>query len=948
MVLYPAERHACREEAMLSSDDHRPFNFTPPRYDPLPSPTSIRLLKIIGRKSRSCLNPLHHNGKLIGPPPSICGYPLIQCTLETFELADAPPYAALSYTWGSPGPDWATRGNCIDITREDYGPATKWPIAVDGQLCFIRKNLFEALQQFHPDKSAEDVDRADPDDYNKTRLINAASDGRLWEVRRLLEKGASVGAKDCFGETPLHYAAENGHYEIVKELVSAGADMGIYDKSGRTPLQCALHRDRGEYRKVRKFLWDEKFRERVLQLHHKEEEEWQRLSESESEEGSSDEDDSDSDDLSDSSDDEEEPGPGERIFWIDAICINQDDLEERAAQVKIMSEIYDKAHEVLVWLGEGLTRAWRLQAAISRVNKEDGDLDELARKWRNSLTHFIKEGLGEHEDELPEDCILAPGEIEEMAHWLTRAWFTRTWVVQELSLAQRVRMFAGPFEFCWPDVLKFLSLMARVGYFDNSTFWRLDDGIRNQDGIGGDCCEAWKLAEIRLRTRANASEWALLDSVFSHDVHSSPAHKIMKAGRLSLPVILSLCWTFQSKDPRDKIFSLLTIARPLPESDRIQIDYSIPVERLFTQVGHQFLRGSGDDAMYVDSNGNPESLEPLEGLSYVQDPYIGPRGRMPGLPMWAPDFSTPHVTTRIWRRRFSAASAATPSFGPDPDDDSILRAQVLLWDEIVAVEDLSRREDSFSIDVPPWLELILQLSEAQYPTGECKMQVLCRTLMADHLWDEDDAELQERVKASFRELLAWELANEVEDEGLGEVCHPHDDVWNLVTAARNTADLSIKGKEYQQPGFMPTVEDINDIGKRLPAVVEENGWCSFHGPDCATYDDGSTFRSAFLRVYRKRALFRTKMGFLGLGPMYARPGDVVALVAGSRVPVIMRKARKKGKRKGHHHSDEKARRRSVDEGRYKLVGEAYVHGIMYGEALSCREDGDGFETIELL
>jgi hypothetical protein len=42
----------------------------------------------------------------------------------------------------------------------------------------------------------------------------------------------------------------------------------------------------------------------------------------------------------------------ERIIWIDAICINQDDKEEQGQQVQLMAMIYSKAHRVLVWLGE--------------------------------------------------------------------------------------------------------------------------------------------------------------------------------------------------------------------------------------------------------------------------------------------------------------------------------------------------------------------------------------------------------------------------------------------------------------------------------------------------------------------------------------------------------------------------------------------------------------------
>ncbi|KAF7544317.1 hypothetical protein G7Z17_g10038 [Cylindrodendrum hubeiense] len=39
-------------------------------------------------------------------------------------------------------------------------------------------------------------------------------------------------------------------------------------------------------------------------------------------------------------------------LWIDAICINQDDLEERNAQVSMMKQIYEKSTMVITWLGE--------------------------------------------------------------------------------------------------------------------------------------------------------------------------------------------------------------------------------------------------------------------------------------------------------------------------------------------------------------------------------------------------------------------------------------------------------------------------------------------------------------------------------------------------------------------------------------------------------------------
>lgn len=42
-----------------------------------------------------------------------------------------------------------------------------------------------------------------------------------------------------------------------------------------------------------------------------------------------------------------------RALWIDAICINQESMDERTHQVQLMHDVYSKAKRVLIWLGEG-------------------------------------------------------------------------------------------------------------------------------------------------------------------------------------------------------------------------------------------------------------------------------------------------------------------------------------------------------------------------------------------------------------------------------------------------------------------------------------------------------------------------------------------------------------------------------------------------------------------
>jgi hypothetical protein len=79
------------------------------------------------------------------------------------------------------------------------------------------------------------------------------------------------------------------------------------------------------------------------------------------------------------------------FFWIDAICINQKDSDERGQQVQFMAKIYNQAHRVIVWLGVELgvetldsTRAFAalLEAANESTKKDlPYDADEATRNF---------------------------------------------------------------------------------------------------------------------------------------------------------------------------------------------------------------------------------------------------------------------------------------------------------------------------------------------------------------------------------------------------------------------------------------------------------------------------------------------------------------------------------------------------------------------------------------
>jgi hypothetical protein len=97
-----------------------------------------------------------------------------------------------------------------------------------------------------------------------------------------------------------------------------------------------------------------------------------------------------------------------RILWIDAICINQEDNTEKARQVSKMTEIYQTAHQTIVWLGEEEEKSAKAIQMCRRILKERGpafwkyaldlDLDGL-REGEADVRETI-ESLMERMDEL--------------------------------------------------------------------------------------------------------------------------------------------------------------------------------------------------------------------------------------------------------------------------------------------------------------------------------------------------------------------------------------------------------------------------------------------------------------------------------------------------------------------------------------------------------------------
>jgi hypothetical protein len=80
----------------------------------------------------------------------------------------------------------------------------------------------------------------------------------------------------------------------------------------------------------------------------------------------------------------------ERIIWVDAICINQTDKEDKKSQIQSMVRIYSQANRVIVWLGKAEDDSNQALESIRSVaedestnvsNSQEAVLALLQRPW---------------------------------------------------------------------------------------------------------------------------------------------------------------------------------------------------------------------------------------------------------------------------------------------------------------------------------------------------------------------------------------------------------------------------------------------------------------------------------------------------------------------------------------------------------------------------------------
>ncbi|EEU41760.1 uncharacterized protein NECHADRAFT_87806 [Fusarium vanettenii 77-13-4] len=269
------------------------------------------------------------------------------------------------------------------------------------------------------------------------------------------------------------------------------------------------------------------------------------------------------------------PWRGIRMLWVDAICINQNNIPERSSQVANMDRIYSSCSRVVVYLGPDL--ATSLHGRYARR----GRLHELE-------TGVIKPAFPAQTQQ-PQ-----PYRLEDL---LSRRYFSRIWVVQELLLSKGAVIRVGDVDF-WADA----SMSSRLSSSMPTWTW-------------GQTHAAW----ARYISQGASSIGDLKE--------------LLQTTALSL-----------ATDPRDRLFGLLGIMPELsvlsdpPTSDShthplqlggLQADYTLSCQHIFIGLfGYCILNLQRPDVLYHASSASP----------------------VPGYPSWVPNWTSPET----WRLLFQS------------------------------------------------------------------------------------------------------------------------------------------------------------------------------------------------------------------------------------------------------------------------------------------------------
>lgn len=284
-----------------------------------------------------------------------------------------------------------------------------------------------------------------------------------------------------------------------------------------------------------------------------------------------------------------------RNLWIDAVCINQDDLEEQAQQVGQMGAIFQTADKVIVWLGPEADNSsmvfdyFRRWTRVFQVDWKTFTLGLTPEADEDEFGDFLRKETQWHMT-TRDGYNVGP----DMSALFLRPWFERVWTRQEIFLARpgAAVVQCGSDTLSW-DALRLAAFL--LGSRDTRFFRDAADpehAARNVQTIA------------RLRRVYNLAG--------AHVARHGP-----------MPALQYARWA-SCTDPRDRVYGVLNMIDPGPGHDALVVpDYNISAAHLYRLVATRYLQRYRSllPFLYAGMSGSQPSA--------LDDP----------LPTWVPDWT---------------------------------------------------------------------------------------------------------------------------------------------------------------------------------------------------------------------------------------------------------------------------------------------------------------------
>lgn len=625
-----------------------------------------------------------------------------------------------------------------------------------------------------------------------------------------------------------------------------------------------------------------------------------------------------------------------QYFWIDAICVDQSNVLERNSQVSIMADIFRAAQGVTIWLGPEDQFTADALAAIEAISPlmaltASNSSPEEKRAWDNiSYTDFYDDSWYSRISE-------ATGLRGSISHhqWLgllamlSRPWFQRAWVVQELALARQATIVCGEQMVLWTGLAATLTFIHAKRWYHHLCTEKMRDiaSVRDDPGVYGEFLASrtefpegtLSLMRTRKILRYNALRRSPIPkdepgprapserrfayplspkAMENNDRPSLPRNFWEpRTGPVSLDRLMQVHRDKLATDPRDKVYAFVGLADTKTSScgepaTSVRPDYELPVQDVYTRLMAQLLLAHGD----------------LHKLSHVEDPSLT---KLEGLPSWVSDFSVELVPYSLRFRGALSWSACGNARWKPPSTDEDMRRGILRvqGSRIGVIEETALLQNEAERSAEYWasiVSLVLGLSE-QYPQlpswtaaaakPQSRLEALWRTLITDTYSRQHPAP----------DLCGKLFIEYIVNLQIRHTVAPWSDVDFMPHQSHTHAD-NIQPHWHDLLRSEP--EGLAVYKKRMSAIMKNSFQGTYSPMNLAELQHDLDISSG-----SSRRLFRTDNGLLGTGMKSVAKGDEVWVLAGSKLPMLVRKRQVAG-----------------CDNEFILIGETYLHGVMHWES----------------